>query len=324
MSAPVPISIIIPAYNAASHIGETITSALRQTHDAFEVIVVDDGSTDDTAAQVARFQDVRLTLVEQRNAGAAAARNHGIRLSNGRYVLFLDADDLIPPDHLTALEAALAGSSEHVAFGQWDRFHHAPAEAAFPPRPSYRDAAAADWLVEDWRRAQPMTQCGTFLIPRALLDRLGGWNEQLSLIDDFEFFARILCGSAGLRFAPAARVFYRSGLAGSLSGVRGERAVRSAYDSLLLGTGHLLELEDSTRTRHAAANMLQHFDYTYYPGHAALRESIRARVAELGGARIAPDGPPWFHRLRRVIGWRAARHLQLLASPPGRLRESVE
>ncbi len=314
MTALPRVSIIIPSHDAERLVGETIAAALAQRHDAFEVIVVDDGSTDATVACIAGFADPRLRLVEQANAGAAAARNHGLAVARGRYVLFLDADDLIPPGHLSALETAMAGSDAHVAFGQWDRFRDDPAEGAFPPRPGYRDAAPADWLVEDWRYGNPMTQCGTFLIPRALLDRLGGWNEQLSLIDDFEFFARILCGSAGLRHAPAARVFYRSGVSGSLSTFHSARGVRSAFDSYRLGTGHLLALEDTPRTRRAAANILQHFDHAYYPGHPALRAAMRTRVADLGGADIAPEGPPWFHRLRHIVGWRAARRVQLLAT----------
>lgn len=314
------VSVVIPSFNAQAHIADTLRSVLDQQHDSFEVIVVDDGSSDDTVAQVRPFEARGVRLVQQANAGAAAARNHGLSLAKGRAILFLDADDLIGPGHLRALDDALAGSDTHVAFGQWDRFRIDPAEATFPARPGYRDADPVDWIVEDWRAGQPMTQCGTFLIPRGLLDAVGGWNERLSLIDDFEFFARLLCGSTGMRYAAQARVFYRSAQTNSLSGRKGERAARSALDSLMLGTAHLLARENSPRTRSAAANMLQGFDFAHFPAHSALRMRARARAAELGGATLPPDGPPGFQRLRRLIGWRAARRAQHLVERlrPGR------
>ena len=116
-----------------------------------------------------------------------------------------------------------------------------------------------------------------------------------------------------MRFAPGARLYYRSGLRDSLSGQKSRTAVESAFLSLMLGTQHLLDAEDSPRTRRACANVLQNFDYTYYPAHADLRARVRARVAELGGADLAPHGPPGFQKLRRFVGWRAARRVQHLA-----------
>jgi hypothetical protein len=152
-----------------------------------------------------------------------------------------------------------------------------------------------------------------FLVPRVILAEAGGWDERLTLIDDFEFYARAIVGSAGVRYAEGARLYYRSGLGGSLSGTRSRKAVESAFLSLMLGTSHLLAAEDSPRTRRACANVLRDFDYAYYPAHADLREKARARIADLGGSDLAPAGPPGFQRLRRLVGWRAARRVQHLA-----------
>jgi hypothetical protein len=113
-----------------------------------------------------------------------------------------------------------------------------------------------------------------------------------------------------VRFAPEARLYYRSGIKGSLSGARSRNAVESAFQSLLLGTQHLLRAEDSPRTRRACANVLQQFEYENFPRHRLLRAKVRARIAELGGADIDPIGPPNFHRLRSVLGWRTARLIQ--------------
>ncbi|MFT3722180.1 MAG: hypothetical protein QM773_01235 [Hyphomonadaceae bacterium] len=161
--------------------------------------------------------------------------------------------------------------------------------------------------------ARPMMQCALWLIPRALIDRSGLWDERLSLINDFEFFARVLTEARDILYTPGARVHYRSGVAGSLSARRSRRAVESAYLSLMLGTGRLMAIEDSQKTRLACANILQDFEYTYFPDHPDLRQKVRARIRELGGSSLAPDGPPGFNRLRPLVGWKAARLVQRAA-----------
>lgn len=316
--APVPkVSVLIPCFNAQPYIAATLESALAQTWSKSEIIVVDDGSTDGSTEQIERFGERGVVLLRQENAGAAAARNRALAAGTGDFVLFLDAGDLINPEHISSLVAVIADAPRCVAMSQWDRFHGSPTEASFPLRPGYRDASGVDWLVQEWADARPMMQSGMFLIPRALLSELGTWHERLSLIDDFEFFARIIVGSDGVRFAPAAHLYYHSGVAGSLSGRRSRKAVESAFLSAMLATQHLLSAENSPRTRRVCANVLQDFEYTYYPDHADLRERIRTRVAELGGADIMPDGPPGFQTLRHAIGWRAARRVQRLAEGLG-------
>jgi glycosyltransferase involved in cell wall biosynthesis len=93
------VSVIIPAYNRAQWIGASIQSVLDQTYTDYEIIVVDDGSTDDTAEVIRAFTD-RVRYVYQENGGAAAARNRGMRESRGEYLAFLDSDDLFMPEKL--------------------------------------------------------------------------------------------------------------------------------------------------------------------------------------------------------------------------------
>ena len=304
------VSVLIPAYNAEASLSSTLEAVLAQTYDRLEVVVVDDGSTDRTPEILAAHHATGVRGLRQENAGAAAARNRAAAAASGEAVLFLDADDLIVPGHVEALVDRLGDSVSHLAMSEWGRFLHRPEDAVFPDRPGYTDADAVDWMVRDWSDARPMTQSGMFLIPRALLDRMGGWDERLSLIDDFEFFARLMAGSSGIRFAPGARLYYRSGQAASLSGQTGRRARESQALSLRLGTDHLLAAEDSPRTRRAAAAVLQDFVYDVYPDHPDLVEAIAQRVGELGGSALPPAGPPGFHRLRGVVGWRLARRLQ--------------
>src|SRR5215217_2853327 len=117
--AAVPlVSVVIPCYNQAHFLGEAIESALAQSHPNFEVVVVNDGSTDDTAEVAARYPRVRY--LRQKNRGLSAARNTGLRHSEGEYVVFLDADDRLLPEALkTGLKCLKAHSECAFASGRY-------------------------------------------------------------------------------------------------------------------------------------------------------------------------------------------------------------
>ena len=128
-------TVIIPLFNKAAFIGRAVDSVLAQTYRAFELIVVDDGSTDAGPAAVARYSDPRLTLVRQANAGPGPARNRGLRLAQGEYVAFLDADDEWSPDYLRESVRALERYGTDVA----------TISSALYARPSQVAAELAQW-----------------------------------------------------------------------------------------------------------------------------------------------------------------------------------
>ena len=109
-------SIIIPTYNRADLIGLTLQSVMDQEFIDFELLVVDDGSTDDTAAVVARYADSRLRYLPKQNAERGAARNYGLARAGGEYVLFLDSDDRLHPHHLATLHAAIVAQAPRPNF----------------------------------------------------------------------------------------------------------------------------------------------------------------------------------------------------------------
>ena len=150
-----------------------------------------------------------------------------------------------------------------------------------------------------------MMQSAIWLVPRALLEKCGLWNEDLSLINDFEFFVRVLCHASEVRFAPGARLYYRSAISGSLSGQKSAKAVQSAFDSLTLGTQHLLARRNDARARRACATVLQKFVFDYYPEHVELCRLMATRVNQLGGSDRPPGGTPGFHRTPPCDGMEA-------------------
>lgn len=308
------VSILMPCYNAGRYVAASLASSLAQTWPEKEIIVVNDGSTDGSAAVLESFRAHGVKIVHQTNQGQCAAANRAYAEATGDYIKFFDADDLLDPRTIELQMARLDGSQTAIASAEWGRFFGDDLESfKLNPESVWRDMAPLDWLVESWMKARPMMQCALWLIPRAILEKSGLWDPRLSLINDFEFFARVLPLASEIRFTPGARLYYRSGLAGSLSGQKSRRAVESAFNSLMDGTGHLLARRQDPAARLAAANVLQDFIYTYYPTHPDLRAQMTARIAALGGANLAPDGPPRFKLVARWLGWKLARRVQIFA-----------
>ena len=151
-----------------------------------------------------------------------------------------------------------------------------------------------------------MYQCALFLIPRPLLTEAGGWDASLSVINDLELFTRLILASDGVCFTPGARLFYRSGMSGSLSARRSAAAFESSTRSVLRAAGYLLSAEDSPRTRRVAARMIRNIVYRYYPDGPDLVAALEREVARLGGTDLRPQGGAVFRALSRVVGWRRA------------------
>lgn len=314
---PPLVSVCMPCYNAERYLLAALESVLAQSWRPIEIIAVNDGSTDRTGEILDSCRNRGVQVIHQENKGQCAAANRALSAATGQLIKFFDADDLLAPDMIRLQVESLSGRSDAVAMGEWARFYSKTSEAEFKPLPMYRNAKPAEWLAAEWSGGEPMMQCALWLIPRDVLERAGGWDERLSLINDFEFFTRVLLTAREIIFAPNAKVYYRSGVLGSLSGQRSRRAVESQFLSLMLGTCHLLKAENSVRTRRACANILQTFEYEHYPRYPDLRAQVRERVAELGGADIKPAGPPGFHKARAWLGWKAARYVQRAAERLG-------
>jgi len=316
------ISVLIACYNAENYIGEAMESVLTQDYSNVELIVVDDGSTDASANEIAKFKRENVTAVTCQNAGHCAAANEAFRMSTGELIKFFDADDVLMPGMLKIQADRLQDRTDAIAMGEWARFYDTPERAEFPKRYSYYDARPSDWLISEWMTAQPMTQCGMFLIPRPIIESAGLWDVRLTLIDDFEYFTRVLLAATEILYTENARLAYRSGLTGSISGRKSRNAIESQALSLQLGVSHLLQVDDTRQARLACANILQMFIFEHFPFHEDLRRELGAQVKTLGGSNIDPIGPPGFHTLRKLIGWRAARIGQRFSESVGLNRAS--
>ena len=308
------VSIIVPCYNAGRWLPATLDSALAQTWPRVEIIVVDDGSDDDSLAVASQYESRGVRVESIPNSGAAAARNHGLALARGDYLQFLDADDLLEPSKIEKQLARLipAGPAA-VATCSWTRFEFDLAEAKFTPEPLWHDLGPVDWLVCSWRE-HVMMATAAWLVPRALADRAGLWNTTFkhNPVDDMEYFSRILLAAEQVLFCGEARIYYRSAMTGSLSQRRGDDAWRAIFSSFQLTAERLLAREHSPRTRLAIATLMQRLIFESYPALPTERAAAEACVPSMGGSDLPPDAGPWRHRLQSLIGWKAVKRLHNL------------
>ncbi|MBD2493036.1 glycosyltransferase family 2 protein [Nostoc sp. FACHB-280] len=310
MSVEPLVSILIPAFNVEAWLAQTLESALAQTWQNIEIIIVDDGSTDNTLSVAKTFASSKVKVISQENSGQSASENHAFQEAQGDFIEYLDADDLLAPDKIERQIRLLGDSnSEFVASGEWARFYQSPDEALFIPQPLWADMSPIDWLICAWEN-HLMMHGAAWLIPRHIAERAGNWNEKLSLINDFDYFSRILLNSKGVKFCQGARTYYRSGNSNSLSGSKSRRAWESAFLALELGTSNLLAKEDSPRTRHACATVFQRFIYEVYPDAPDLQKIAQDKVQKFGGSELQASGGPMFKLLSSCLGWQTAKKMQ--------------
>jgi glycosyltransferase involved in cell wall biosynthesis len=214
MSPEPTFTIVMPAFNAASTIGPAIRSVFAQTRRDFQLVVVDDGSTDETAERIRPFEaDPRLEVIRQENHGLAAARNAAIGRARGRLVSMLDSDDLWLPNYLETmgetldrdLEAGFAYTDAWVLDDAQRRIQRASAMAyQDPPDPPPTDPRT--FLEELLQRNFVFTSA---TVRRPVLEEVGGYRESLAASEDYELWLRIVAhGYRGAR-APGRLAVYR-------------------------------------------------------------------------------------------------------------------
>lgn len=186
MTAAPRVSVIVPAFNAAQTIRETVDSILAQTVQDIEVIVVDDGSTDGTIDVVRGFGDERVRLVEQHNGGAAAARNTGIGRAAGTWVAFLDSDDLWLPEKLERQLAELERTGMDAALTSV-----VLVDANLAPL-EVRHSTPSDDLLMDFLSFRNLPAVmDTLIVRRSRLEQVGRFSADLVILEDWDLLIRL-------------------------------------------------------------------------------------------------------------------------------------
>jgi glycosyltransferase involved in cell wall biosynthesis len=182
------VSVIIPCYNQGHYLNEAIESVLRQTYPHFEIVVVDDGSTDNTAEVASRYPQVKL-LRQENHGRPAVGRNNGFRQSSGDYIVFLDADDHLLPE---ALETGLSYLEAHAEYAFVSGHCRAIGPDGSPLPVQQWPCVEKDNYVELLHRNYIWTP-GTVMFRRSVFETTGGFNISMSMkgAEDYDLYLRI-------------------------------------------------------------------------------------------------------------------------------------
>lgn len=298
------VSVIIPVYNAAQYVAEAIESVINQTYPFKELILVDDCSKDESYKICKQYECDWIKVYRlERNQGQSHANNYGYQKAAGSIIKFFDADDILDPDFLKNILLHY-NSDDDLYFSNCANFHN-----------DFSVKQLVKYKTETWTKMPPvdfilspasfMRQGGRWLIPRNIIAKAGLWNEELSLINDFEYFTRLSLHSQNIRYVKDAVLYYRQ-VDNSLSSQSSLQAYHSAFNSMTVSGKQLLAKEDSPRVKKYIANSLQGLEYSIYPKYRELRKKIKAQIDIHGGADKKLDAGGITYLLSKLFGWKLA------------------
>lgn len=224
----IKVSVIIPNYNRASLIGETIENLLLQTLTPAELIIVDDGSTDDSVAVIKEFGS-KVKLICQSNQGPGAARNAGLRVATGDYIQFFDSDDLCSLNKLECQVRALEESGGDIAYSPWvsvciDSKQVRIEKHVFQQRNLPEELDPLVCFLRGW-----VSVFQALMFRRSFLQKVGIYRVDLMPSEDSEFLFRMLTQKPKMIFCPECLVLYRSHTDGQITG-SGTSSIHRAQD----------------------------------------------------------------------------------------------
>ena len=204
---PTLISVVMPCYNAAPYVEEAVESVMQQSYPHVELIIIDDGSTDESVQIIARlatrYPD-RITVLHQTNSGPYHARNQGLTHARGNFIAFLDADDTWHPEALNQLHAAMTATLADMAYCGWQNVGEAAVNTQPHIPPDYVESDAAALFLQSC----PWPINGV-LVRRQLIDSLRGFSERLPTAMDYDLWLRMLAAQPTVVRVPQVLAFYR-------------------------------------------------------------------------------------------------------------------
>lgn len=271
-------------YNAEKYISATIDNVLKQTWTDIEVVIVDDGSTDRSYEIAKSYESDKVKVFRQENSGASAARNLAFSKCTGELIQYLDSDDFLSYNKIESqveMYLSLNDPKAIIASGivlfETDIMN----SAAIPYRQmstNLRNDPIS--LLIDICYERYIVQSSIWLLNRTLIEQSGGWNEQLSLNDDGEFFFRVVASASAVYFCSKGVVFYRN-TPKSLSKQVSEKSIKSQLLSTRLMSEVVLARDNSRYARGAFVNYYMQYITRFDKNEYYVTEASRC-ISELG------------------------------------------
>ena len=278
------VSVLIPMYNAEKYISATIDNIQKQTWNDIEVIIVDDGSSDKSYEIAKSYESEKLRVYKQENKGASAARNLAFEKSTGDLIQYLDADDFLSYNKIEAqvrMFESIGDTNAIIASGLVLFESNIMGSISIPYRQmstSYHNDPIK--LLIDICYEKYIVQSSIWLVHRTLIERSGGWNEELTLNDDGEFFFRVVADSSGVYFCTEGTVFYRNSPK-SLSKQTSEKAIKSQLMSAKIMTDVITSHDNSKYARGGCVNYYMQYITRFQRNRLYMQEASDA-IRKLG------------------------------------------
>lgn len=244
------VSVIIPCFNAETWVAEAIDSCLQQTYPNIEIIVIDDGSTDNSLGIIKSYGD-KIIWESSPHRGGNYARNRGFDLSKGEYIQYLDADDYILPEKIARQVSFLEETGADVVYGDWRHQRHLSDGSSFLNNieiSEYQTDILASLLANWW------VALAALLYKRSVVEKSGGWDETLKAAQDRDFFISVVMNQAKVFYQPGCYAIYRRYGAVTVSTSSKHRWLKSHYLVLTKIEQKLLAMNKlSIKYRHALA-----------------------------------------------------------------------
>ncbi|MGH1392433.1 MAG: glycosyltransferase family 2 protein [Trichormus sp.] len=241
---PKQVSIIIPCFNAEKWLAEAIDSCLQQTYSHLEIIVIDDGSTDNSLEIIKSYGD-KIIWRSYPNKGGNYARNRGFDLSQGEYIQYLDADDYILPEKIEQQVNCLEATGADVVYSDWRHQHHLSDGSIFLDKieisEAKTDILAA--LLANWWVA-----LASLMYKRSAVQKIGGWDENLAAAQDRDFFLSVVMNGAKVAYQPGCYAIYRRHGAVTVSTASKRRWLKNHHLVLQKVEQKLLQRNQLSRT----------------------------------------------------------------------------
>ena len=309
------VSVIIPVYNSAAFLQKSLENLLQQTYPNLEIIVVDDESTDNSYAIAKQFEPKGLQVLQQKNAGAAVARNTGLSASTGNYIQFLDADDYLSPDKIEKQVAALDGRYDKVALCNYISFvsdDELDKEIKLEDQSLfiYSSDHPAEFLINllGSKGESNFIQTNCWLVPRAILNKSGRWRNYRCPDDDGEFFSRVLLASEGIVYVPGVMNYYRrADTEHKLSANSNKKYLQNTLLTIDLKYRYLKEKTNDKKIQKAFARQYFEFAVYNYYNHRILSKIALKRYGQMNETVKPPLlGGKMVEIVKKIFGWKTA------------------
>jgi glycosyltransferase involved in cell wall biosynthesis len=310
------VSVIIPLFNGQDFLAECINSVVNQTYSNLEIIIVDNGSSDDFLKILHQFNDHRIILLKTPNNGACAARNFGYKNSTGDYIQFLDCDDYISLNKIEEQIRILKHSDQNLAvcntaiLSEQDNFKTIKTLNE-PWLYNYNDPI--DFILNLYKN-YGMLQINVSLIPRNIILKAGLWNENLKQDQDGEFFCRIILASENIRYANNVTNYYRKYYKRiSISNNKNYEYSLSTLNSLILKSGYITEKINNKEVNNILAKHFKILAIRFYTDHEKLYKVAMEKCKLFGNTNYLPTmGGKISETLKYLLGWKMVKKLSIL------------